>query len=211
MSEHNEIMVDLETWGRQPDGAIATIGATCFNLKDGITSEFYEIVDIADAVKRGGAMHPETMRWWLKQAKSARYELVANGIKLKAALEAFIVWYRQNKGTRIWARNVVFDIALLNYAFEKTDLQAPYTHREVRDTYVLDDLRWPKAIATRIELIRTAPVVWHNALQDAKSQTKELLIKLRYLDVLFRLFKNEQCTCFEPAYENDPTCSVHGG
>jgi len=102
MFEHNEIMVDLETWGRQPDGAIATIGATCFNLKDGVISEFYEIVDITNAVKHGCTIHPETMKWWLKQSKSARHELVADGIKLKAALEAFIVWYRQNKGTRIW-------------------------------------------------------------------------------------------------------------
>ena len=44
-------MIDLETWGRQPDGAIASIGAVCFNLKNGIIDRFYKTIDITDAHK----------------------------------------------------------------------------------------------------------------------------------------------------------------
>ncbi len=184
MFKENQVMIDLETWGRQPDGAIASIGAVCFNLKDGITDTFYEIVDITDAIKCGCVIHPETMKWWLKQSKSARHELVSDGIGLKAALEAFIVWYSQHRATRIWARNTVFDIALLNYAFEKTNLKLPYHRRDVRETYNFDDMDWPKHIVDKIEEIGNADVVWHNALQDATSQTEQLLVRLRHLSMV---------------------------
>lgn len=185
MIESNQIMIDLETWGRQPDGAIASIGAVCFNLNDGILDSFYKTIDVMDAVKSGGTIHPETMKWWLQQGDKARHELSRSNHTIKYVLTQFIGWYKSHNATRIWARNMIFDIPILNTALQNVELEPPYSYRDVRDVYGLEDCEWPEQVIQKIETIQAADGTWHNALYDATYQTEELLIRLKYLDILF--------------------------
>lgn len=174
-------MIDLETWGRQPNGAIASIGAVCFNLEDGIIDKFYKIIDVTDAIESGGTFHPETMKWWFAQSEEARKEMMSGKELLKPSLIKFTDWYNKHNATRIWARNVIFDITILTTMFRKLKLMPPYHYREVRDVYALADFNFPILVTKAIKRLQTTDIIWHNALQDAAYQTEELLIQLRFL------------------------------
>ena len=68
--------------------------------------------------------------------------------------------------------------------FENLDLEPQYGYRDVRDVYALKDLNFPRLVTKAIKNLSTKDIVWHNALQDATQQTEELLIQLRFLDVI---------------------------
>ena len=56
------IMLDLETMGTRPDAPIIAIGAVAFD-KEGVHESFYEVLDLAWAVRDGAVMSPETVIW----------------------------------------------------------------------------------------------------------------------------------------------------
>lgn len=69
----NNLMIDLETMGKNKDAPIVSIGAVFFTPETGdIGQEFYTVVSLESAMGQGATPDGDTILWWLKQSSEAR-------------------------------------------------------------------------------------------------------------------------------------------
>ncbi len=89
-TELNDVMLDLETIGQHSNAVIVSIGAVFFNpLTGNIGAEFYQVIDIEDAMKYG-EVDGSTLKWWMKKSDEARSVFNVNdSMPLKDALLEF--------------------------------------------------------------------------------------------------------------------------
>ena len=105
----NNIMLDLETMGVAPYGAIIAIGAVKFN-DEKVTDRFYEVVDLKSSVDAGLEIRPDTVMWWLQQDTDARSAFKEEGLPLIYALSRFHVWAGEDP--IVWGDGSMFDNAI---------------------------------------------------------------------------------------------------
>jgi len=87
------IMLDLETMGKNSNAAIVSIGAVLFDPLTGETgAEFYQVVSL-NSSSHYGELDGSTVIWWMQQSDAAR-AIFSDESKttLKKALEAFSAW-----------------------------------------------------------------------------------------------------------------------
>ena len=76
------LMLDLETWGKEPGCAIRSIGAVAFDpYGDGPHAMFY-----ANVLDPYGTKDPETVQWWSEQSYAAQMVFHDNVVTLQTAL-----------------------------------------------------------------------------------------------------------------------------
>jgi len=161
----NSVMLDLETMSTSANAAIVAIGAVRFNSDNGVTSYFYEVVDLESAVAAGLEMSASTVLWWLAQSDSARKELCRKGDQLNHVLGQFKNWL--GKDAEVWGNGSDFDNVILSNAYNKYSWRQPWPYANNRCYRTIKNLR------PDIKIVRTG--THHNALDDAISQTDHLL------------------------------------
>lgn len=161
------VMLDLETMSTASNACICSIGAVKFTIDDGITEEFYITVDAKDCKKNGLDFSKDTLEWWSKQNPEALKALVKNTQPLKEALTQYSKWYGSKK-LKQWGYGSAFDNVILRNAYKAVELGSPWGYRDemcFRTLSVLfPEIPVPKREGT-----------YHNALDDAKHQTKWML------------------------------------
>lgn len=132
----DHVMIDIETLGTGHGAAILSIGAVKFNLvpehKDDDTAvdTFYCGVDLKDAVRWGGKIDADTVRWWMLQEPAAREkafggkETVINSIR---QLNDFV-----NGCLTFWANPPSFDLSILRAAAKRCGIDVSWSHRQER-------------------------------------------------------------------------------
>ena len=165
MKEH--CMLDLETLDTRSTGAILSIGAVMFD-KAGIGAEFYRTIDAQSCFDAGLTVSGSTFKWWMAQSGQARKALFEDNVPLQDALFAFAVFLRdQSDGNRkIWGNGSDFDNAMLAHAYNKLGIEVPWQFWNNRCYRTTCDLLNAKQ--------RKQEGVYHNALDDARSQAKHL-------------------------------------
>ena len=122
-----DLMVDLETMGLPPDGAIVSIGACFFDLeKCEIGPGFSRTINLATAVRDGGTLNPGTVMWWLGQGEAARNSIRFSGEPIRSVLQEFsdfIAQHSTHREVRPWGNSISFDLTLLNSAYLRADMQ----------------------------------------------------------------------------------------
>lgn len=166
------LMLDLETMGLSPDGAIASIGAVQFDPRgEGIGDAFYLVVDLDGQDKYGRTFTGSTIRWWLQQEEAARAELYRGDyVKLPAALRKFAEWVGQSS-VPCWAYGATFDHSILQRAYDAVGERNPIHYRDQLCMRGLAKL----AGGVECPQIGTA----HNAVADATRQAHWLQAILR--------------------------------
>lgn len=173
---YTEVMLDLETMGNGPDAAIVAIGAVAFDIETATISPrgFYLRIDLASAVKDGGAIDPDTVTWWLQQSQEARDEIASPDIErfeILTALATFRRWMEDEAAgadTRVWGNGASFDNVILRGAYQRARQLQPWhwwndrCYRTIKGLYGSD---------IKIERLGTH----HHALADAESQALHLL------------------------------------
>jgi len=160
-----ELMVDLETMGNRPGCPVIAIGAVYFGPK-GLGEEFYEVIDLEDAVREGAVMDASTVLWWMKQSDAARAAFARKGKPLREVLEAFAKFCKP--GTKLWGNGAAFDNTILASAYAMCGMDAPWKFWDDRC------YRTMKNIAPKVELPKLEGFVAHHALWDAKLQAEHL-------------------------------------
>jgi hypothetical protein len=160
-----EIMIDTETLGTKPGACIVSIGAVRFTRSDGLGEEFYVSVNVADAQDQGLDIDAGTVTWWLTQSSEARGQL-DGGVLLDTALRRLADFIPD--GATIWANSPAFDCVLLQSAYRAVGRDCPWAYYQQEDYRTLrNELGFEEDDSTA--------GVKHNALADARRQTKALL------------------------------------
>lgn len=160
------IMIDLETMGTRPNAPIVAIGAVAFTAS-GVHSEFYEVIDLAGAVRAGAVMEPETVIWWMQQSDDARTAITRRGIAPDVALDRLRTWMTSTEVFGVWGNGASFDNTILAEAYARLGQKAPWAFWKDRC------YRTVKNLFPDVEMVRGG--THHNALDDAKSQALHLI------------------------------------
>lgn len=157
-----QVMLDIETLGREPGCAVASIGAVKFG-PEGLGDEFYRSITLESCDAAGLEIEMETLAWWLDQDDKAREELTG-GTRLPLALQQFNRFY--GDADEVWANSPSFDCEIMEAAYAAINGPTePWEYHEERDHRTIREL--PQA-PTGVDMVGTE----HNALDDAKYQAK---------------------------------------
>lgn len=156
------IMLDLETMGRSPDGAIASIGMIKFDPDgDTLQDPFYLPVRLEGQDVLGMTFFPDTIVWWLQQSKAAQEAIVrGDRVDLFNALSQVNNYVGEN-GTPVWAYGSTFDHVILQTAFDRCRIKSAIGYRQQVCM---------RALAQRTTIERPKVGEEHNALDDATAQ-----------------------------------------
>lgn len=170
----DEVMLDLETLGSTPNSMIATIGAVKFDKVHGLGEEFYAVIDVVDAQKKGYNfdIQASTFLWWLQQSKEAQDALCSKDmIPIEEALRRFNSFCERDKseevGLTMWGNGADFDCVLLSNAYDKCGIKKPWSFRNNRC------FRTVKGLLPTVKIAKNESA--HNALGDAIHQANHLI------------------------------------
>lgn len=160
----DHVMIDLETLDDAPTAAIIAIGAVRFDPETShLASGLYYRVDWESAMERG-TVSASAIKWWMKQSKAARLEVIKPGMSLDAALEKLANFV--DVDDRVWGNGATYDVSILEHAYGHGN--APWEFWNVRDVRTVVDL----AHHIGISKPRIDDEDAHHALKDAEHQAK---------------------------------------
>lgn len=163
------LMVDIETLGTDPGSVITQIAAVEFDSKGKIGKTFLTNIKIADSVKQGLTIDPDTVLFWLQQSDEARNSLVAGqqeAISLDFALYEFTGFVQSLKPSQlqVWGNSNRFDFGLLAAAYKAIGKPIPWLHRLERDVRTLVSFHEEAKASTPFKGTK------HNAVDDCLHQ-----------------------------------------
>lgn len=162
----NKIMIDCETLDIGERPVLLSIGAVVFTESQ-IHEYFHIGIDIEDSKRYGFTVSQSTLDWWDQQDPAARADAFSGGEKIKAALQALVYFFEENKCTEIWSKGSLDDIRWINNALDYFGIERPW--------------KYYKEFCFRT-LLKSVPKfdmpflgVQHNALDDAIHQAKQFI------------------------------------
>jgi DNA polymerase III epsilon subunit-like protein len=175
-----DVMLDLETLGTRPGCAILSIGAVAFDRHTGaLGPEFYMVVNRKSCEAKGLTQDQSTLDWWSRQSAEAKKVLAEaenapNG--LGGALVQFTA-YLQKFGKRdlfVWGNGADFDQPIITACYASVGYPLPWLFYNNRCYRTLRSLGNVKGEPPR-------QGVYHNALDDAKTQALQAVNILKQL------------------------------
>ena len=170
MDKFEHVMVDLETFGLRPGCAIRSIGAVAFSFTHHNHFKFDANVSRIDSERAGFKEEPATIKWWEEQPDAVRLSFGTTALPVEEALIRFVNFFKESKAQYIWSHGANFDLPILDFAFDKYSIKAPWNYGDTRDTRTI---YWLGDVNSRDV---TFDGLRHTALADAMHQVKCLRI-----------------------------------
>lgn len=121
------VMVDLETLGRDYDAVFTNLGACMFDPLTGeIGDTYYQAIEWQSSIDAGRTIDAGTLHWWMSQDEEARKEILMPGLTLDWVLADFAAWLPATDDLRIWGNGPNFDIGKLETAYGIAKIPWPY-------------------------------------------------------------------------------------
>ena len=173
MSQFFDAMLDTETCGMPPTGALVSIGARFFSL-DNMTlgPSFEATIHLASAVAHGGTMDAGTVLFWLRQPDQARKAIAYGGRPIDTVLQEFSDWIAEtcrHEDVRMWGNSPSFDCQIVGSAYDRLGMPRPWYWNRERDFRTVRAM-YPKVEYDTSEKGDGA----HTALADADFQIRHL-------------------------------------
>jgi hypothetical protein len=162
-----DVMVDLETLGTRAGCTVLSIGAVAFDSTTmQLGAEMYAVIARKSCRDAGLHEDEDTVAWWSAQSVEARAVLDAaeSGIPLSHAMTMLTNYLAQFGlgNVRVWGNGADFDNAMLITCYSVVGEKQPWKYSNNRCYRTL------KSMYPQVALVRQG--VYHNALDDAKSQ-----------------------------------------
>lgn len=175
-------MVDLETVGQRAGCGVLSIGAVAFDhTTNQLGEEFYVVVRLTSCEAFGLHSNADTLTWWERQSPEAQRVLKqarsTRGNKtLDKALVLFNLYLSQfgSKTVKVWGNGADFDNAILTNCYAAAGVAAGWDYWNNRCFRTL------KSLTKDLKVERTG--VYHNALDDAKTQALHAMKVLQRLE-----------------------------
>lgn len=129
-------VVDLETMGGPPDGAIISIGFCYFDIRTGDIGPTYERnVDLDSSLGFGMKTDKSTIEWWSRAEQAAAFEHTKkDAVHLTQMLIELTDFLDENKRHPcLWGNGSSFDNVILARAFQLAGLKFQCHFRQWRD------------------------------------------------------------------------------
>lgn len=182
-----DLMIDFETLGTDPDTAVISLGAVFFDESTGeLGPSFYMAFDIDDQLKKGRSITGSTLRWWMSQSGAAKKVFNEQAKPAKEVLTLFVQWVlAQNTISKIkpWGNGSTFDISIIEDMLRMYDIKCPWMYY---NTY---DLRTFKRYIAGGAKVVVAEGTAHNALDDAKAQALYVIEHYKFFQEMVDTFK----------------------
>lgn len=167
----NDLMIDLETLGTNPDAPIISIGAVFFDIEKKVLGPtFYMALDVNEQIKRGRKVTGDTLKFWMGQSDAAKKVFHEQAKAVPQVLHTFSEWIKANNPkVYVWGNGSTFDISMLENIYLMYEdvtsfkLAAPWGYNKIMD---LRTFKRFKAPDKKVIVPGTA----HNALDDAIGQ-----------------------------------------
>lgn len=191
----DNVMVDIETVGRRPNGLIVSIGAIFFSTRredfeagsiftGKPEHEFHAVLSLdALATEKRLVIEPATLAWWKEQGDAwSRLEALmrASQHDLASLMAAFSAWLKPfcAQGCNVIGNSPSFDLVMIENACKATGVEYPVGHRDESDYRMLTDILWGPTGKPRPSAADA-----HDALFDAKFQAKVYTSALLTIDM----------------------------
>jgi hypothetical protein len=190
-SHNANFMLDLETFGKNPDAAFVTLAIVQFpinlDLIDMIEKEDFSAMramTLNIRPHKDATYDFDTIRWWLKQSQGARDSVSQKkGIPENVALERLERFISADakgepipkKKRIIWSRGIDFDLPILKSAYLRAGMSSddmPWNFWNSRDQRTIVNL------GARVSRKKLTWMNAHDALHDCYAQIYEV-IKVR--------------------------------
>lgn len=133
MAQMTDIMVDVETTGKNPnDAAIIQLAAVKFNYD---TGEIGETFDRAPSWLPRRYWDEDTREFWMKH-KNVYDSIIARSEPALPVFQDFADFALSDhveSGLRFWAKPTTFDWPFVASHYEQLDLKMPFLYRTARD------------------------------------------------------------------------------
>lgn len=175
MTKRVDVMVDIETLGKQADSTIFQIAAIAFDIETGEhLAKFNQIANIEDEsfLRVDGS----TLKWWLNTNKELLAELLNKGnVTPDELLENFLKWLTfisdDTKNLHLWGNGILFDNKMIQQQLGEDDY--PIYYKNDRDVRTIVDLAGKKLGISEKELkdkYLDESLVAHDAYDDVRYQ-----------------------------------------
>lgn len=169
-----DVMVDLETLGKDDDAVVFQISAASFDISTGkIFDEFNQIADISK-VKSG--IHGDTLKWWLDTDATLLKDLLSKGEHPPdRILQCFHAWLN-NQGNfmnrYLWGNGILFDNKIIQAQFNRSGYGYPIYYRNDRDVRTTLELASMKVGISQEDLRKATSRDGriHDAMSDVRYQ-----------------------------------------
>lgn len=177
MSKRVDVMVDIETLGKDSDATIFQISAIAFDILTGKhISTFNKIANIEENTYM--RVDGSTLKWWLNTNKELLTDLLNKGEGSSEELvEDFHEWLTSQsedmKDVYLWGNGILFDNKMIQYQLEEEGFNYPIYYKNDRDVRTIVDLAGKKLGITEQELkekFNDESLTKHDAFDDVKYQ-----------------------------------------
>lgn len=173
MTQFFDLMLDTETAGMPPNGALLSLGAVWFDLHtETMGPTFQQTIHLGSSVADGGTMDPGTFLFWLGQSEEARNAVRFGGQHIHTVLQNFSDFIKEtcrHEDVRIWANSPNFDLAILGGAYDRAGITRPWNWSKERDFRTIRNWH-PKVVYD----FKSKGDAAHTALADAQFQVNHL-------------------------------------
>lgn len=180
MFDFVDLMIDTETMGLGSNGALCSIGAVFFDVRNStLGPTFNATIHLATAMRDGGTIDAGTVMWWLGQEDAARKAIRFGGRDIKDVLTefgTFIAETCRHEDVRPWGNSASFDLTKIDTACQRSGVKTPWYWTNERD------FRTVRNLHPKVEYDPSLKgVSAHNALADAVFQAEHLFAIQRSL------------------------------
>ena len=173
MTLFHDLMIDVESIGLPPTGALLSLGAVFFNTEAAaLGPEYNAIIHLGSAMSGGGTADASTIIFWLGQSDEARNTVRFGGRHINEVLQEFSDWITQtcrHADVRPWGNSARFDLTLVEGAYKRAGITVPW-HWVNERCFRTTRNQYPQVVYDPKEKGEGA----HNALEDAKFQARHL-------------------------------------
>lgn len=162
----NNMMCDMETWGKKPGCAIRSLGAVPFDpYGEGHGEAFYANITDESCLSVGLIKEEDTVSWWARQGSRAQEILLKDQRPLTEVADEFDEFWRKSRVIFPWGNGAGFDPVLWESAMDKIGRRTPWHYTDIRCVRTAYDM----GLFER-NSVRMGGLIKHYALDDCRYQ-----------------------------------------
>ena len=166
------VMIDIETMGTGPMGALVAVGALMFSPIFGYNgAAFHRNVSLQSSLNAGMEVQAKTIEFWMEQPKETRDTLYTPRPEpIKDVISDLRKFLTDQKAEFVWANAPAFDLTILRNAYTLFGQNCPWHWRKERDMRTVMDLASRHPNNDRVSWVPPKGGVLHHPVDDCVRQ-----------------------------------------